>query len=101
MRRAPSLEFGGYIGGLALIGAALTYVLWFHGIARLESAVVSPLLFISPLTAALFGWVFLNQTLTPIQIVGIVFIIGSIWLSQRPATRAYRPIATSHTRSTR
>ncbi|RKP46330.1 EamA family transporter [Trinickia fusca] len=70
---------------LGLIGAALTYVLWFRGIARLESAVVSPLLFISPLTAVLLGWMFLDQTLSPIQIAGIVFVIGSIWLSQRPA----------------
>ena len=36
---------------LGLIGAALTYALWFRGIARLESAVISPLLFLSPLTA--------------------------------------------------
>lgn len=70
---------------LGLIGAALTYVLWFRGIARFESAVVSPLLFISPLTAVLLGWMFLDQTLSSIQIAGIVFVIGSIWLSQRPA----------------
>jgi probable blue pigment (indigoidine) exporter len=47
--------------------------------------VVSPLLFISPLTAVLLGWTFLNQTLNSIQIVGVGFVIGSIWLSQRPA----------------
>lgn len=73
---------------LGLIGAALTYVLWFRGIARLESAVVSPLLFISPLTAVLLGWMILGQTLSFPQIVGIAFVIGSIWLSQRPARRA-------------
>lgn len=71
---------------LGLIGAALTYLLWFWGIARLESAVVSSLLFLSPLTAVLLGWSFLDQALTPPQIAGVVFVIGSIWLSQR-ATR--------------
>jgi len=70
---------------LALVGAALTYVLWFRGIARLDPAVVSPLLFISPLTAVLLGWTLLNQTLSLIQIAGVAFVIGSIWLSQRPA----------------
>jgi probable blue pigment (indigoidine) exporter len=84
---------------LALIGAALTYVLWFRGVARLESAVVSPLLFISPLTAAVLGWVFLNQTLTRIQIAGIVFVVGSIWLSQRPARAARAPMSTTNLRS--
>ncbi|MER9267391.1 DMT family transporter [Mesorhizobium sp. M0410] len=69
---------------LGLIGAALTYVLWFRGIARLESAVVSSLLFLSPVTAVLLGWVFLDQMLTLPQIAGVVFVIGSIWLAQRP-----------------
>ncbi|TJW09602.1 MAG: EamA family transporter [Mesorhizobium sp.] len=84
----PSIPFltGANLLGLVwlgLIGAALTYVLWFRGIARLESAVVSSLLFLSPVTAVLLGWVFLDQTLTLPQIAGVVFVIGSIWLSQR------------------
>ncbi|MER8368859.1 DMT family transporter [Mesorhizobium sp. M0991] len=70
---------------LGLIGAALTYVLWFRGIARLESSVVSSLLFLSPVTAVLLGWVLLDQTLTLPQIAGVVFVIGSIWLAQRPS----------------
>lgn len=70
---------------LGLIGAALTYVLWFRGIARLDATVVSPLLFISPLMAVILGWAFLDQTLSPVQIAGVGFVIGSLWLSQRPA----------------
>jgi probable blue pigment (indigoidine) exporter len=76
---------------LALIGAALTYALWFRGVARLESAAVSSLLFLSPLTAVLLGWVFLNQTLSLLQIAGIAFIVGSIWLSQRANRNAAPP----------
>lgn len=72
---------------LGLIGAALTYALWFRGVGRLESAVVSSLLFLSPLTAVLLGWCFLDQTLTLLQIVGVALIIGSIWLSQRAIAR--------------
>ncbi|WP_065373987.1 EamA family transporter [Ensifer adhaerens] len=73
---------------LSLIGAALTYVLWFRGIARLESAAVSALLFLSPLTAVLLGWVFLGQSLSVLQIVGVLLVIGSIWLSQRVSARS-------------
>ncbi len=69
---------------LGLIGAALTYILWFRGIARLDSAVVSSLGFLSPVTAVLLGWSFLGQTLAALQILGVVLIIGSIWLGQRP-----------------
>lgn len=74
------------LGWLGLIGAALTYVLWFRGIARMESAVVSLLLFLSPMTAVLLGWIFLNQTLTLPQVGGVVLVIGSIWLGQRAGT---------------
>jgi probable blue pigment (indigoidine) exporter len=70
---------------LGLIGAAFTYAIWFRGIVRLESAVVSSLLFLSPLTAVLLGWVFLDQTLTWLQIAGIAVVLSSIWLSQRAA----------------
>ena len=82
---APTASNLAGLAWLALVGAALTYVLWFRGIARLDPAVVSPLLFISPLTAVLLGWTLLNQTLSLIQIAGVAFVIGSIWLSQRPA----------------
>jgi probable blue pigment (indigoidine) exporter len=68
---------------LGLIGAALTYVLWFRGVARLDSAAVSSLLFLSPLTAVLLGWVYLAQSLSWLQIAGIGLVLGSIWLSQR------------------
>jgi probable blue pigment (indigoidine) exporter len=68
---------------LGLIGAALTYVLWFRGIGRLPPAAVSSLLFLSPLTAVLLGWVFLQQSLSILQMAGIALVIGSILLSQR------------------
>jgi probable blue pigment (indigoidine) exporter len=81
-----TLPTGNNLLGLAwlgLIGTALTYVLWFRGIARLESELVWPLVFLSPMTAVLLGWVFLDQALTPPQIAGVVFVIGSIWLTHR------------------
>lgn len=68
---------------LGLIGAALTYALWFRGIGRLAPSVVSSLLFLSPLTAVLLGWMFLGQSLMVLQIIGIALVIGSIWLIQR------------------
>lgn len=68
---------------LGLIGAAATYFLWLRGIARLEPAVVSFLLFLSPLTAVILGWVFLEQTLSPAQCSGMMLIIGGIWFGQR------------------
>jgi probable blue pigment (indigoidine) exporter len=80
----------GHLIGLAwlgLVGAALTYVLWFRGIARLEPNMVAPLGFLSPLTAILLGWAFLDQTLTAVQMAGVALVLGGIWLGQRGAAR--------------
>ncbi|WP_168878741.1 EamA family transporter [Rhizobium sp. P28RR-XV] len=68
---------------LGLIGAALTYILWFRGLSRLEPSVVSPLGFLSPTTAVILGWAVLGQQLSPMQMFGIIVVIGSVWLSQR------------------
>ncbi|MGQ3673525.1 EamA family transporter [Xanthobacter sp. TB0136] len=71
------------IGWLSVFGAALTYILWFRGISRLETAVVSSLGFLSPLTAVLLGWGLLGEALSAGQIAGALLVISSIWLNQR------------------
>ncbi|MBB1438986.1 EamA family transporter [Shewanella sp. SG41-4] len=49
---------------LGLVGSALTYLLWFRGLSRLEPASVSMLGFLSPITAVAIGWLFLEQGLS-------------------------------------
>lgn len=68
---------------LGLVGAALTYILWFRGIAKLEPSVVSPLGFLSPMTAVILGWSVLGQSLSAAQILGMIVVLGSVWFSQR------------------
>ncbi|WAJ28296.1 EamA family transporter [Antarcticirhabdus aurantiaca] len=70
---------------IGLVGAAMTYILWFRGIARLEPSVVSSLGFLSPVTAILLGWLVLGETLSLPQILGIGMVIASIWFGQRAA----------------
>ena len=81
----PSLTTANLLGlaWLGLIGAAFTYILWFRGISRLEPSVVSPLGFLSPMTAVILGWSVLGQSLSAAQIFGMVVVLGSVWLSQR------------------
>ncbi|MEP3279940.1 MAG: EamA family transporter [Stappiaceae bacterium] len=67
---------------LGLIGAALTYVLWFRGVSRLEPSAVSALGFLSPASALLLGWFFLDQRLGTLQITGLLVVLASVWLSQ-------------------
>ncbi|MBL3610697.1 EamA family transporter [Rhodovulum sulfidophilum] len=68
---------------LGLLGGAITYILWFRGIALLGPSAVSPLGRLSPVAAVLLGWVILNQTLSPLQIVGMVLALASAWFGQK------------------
>lgn len=77
---------------LGLIGAALTYVLWFRGVARLEPAAVSSLGFLSPLSATVLGWAILGQSLSPLQLAGMAVVVGGVWLSQRAQRRPPAPM---------
>lgn len=85
---APTLTNMLGLAWLGLIGAALTYILWFRGISKLEPSVVSSLGFLSPVTAVLLGWGFLNQALSLPQILGVLLVAGSIWLGQRKTMTA-------------
>jgi probable blue pigment (indigoidine) exporter len=67
---------------MSLIGGALTYVLWFRGIARLEPASVSLLGVLSPLAAVILGWAFMGEVLSPKQALGAGLALFSLWLGQ-------------------
>lgn len=77
-----AINAAGYLW-LGLIGAALTYFFWFRGIARLGPTVVTSFGFLSPLTAVLLGWLLLGQSLGPMQVIGAVTVLFSVWLGQR------------------
>ncbi|MGE8678511.1 MAG: EamA family transporter [Achromobacter marplatensis] len=82
---------------LGLIGAALTYVLWFRGVAKLEPAVVSSLGFLSPISAVLLGWGVLGQSLSAAQLAGMAIVVASVWLSQRAQRLPAAPLAARQT----
>lgn len=71
------------LGWIGLVGAALTSFLMFRGIARLGPAATAMLGLLSPATAVLLGWVLLGEALRPLQIVGALIVLASIWLGQR------------------
>lgn len=76
-------NLGGY-AYLSLIGAALTYPLWFRGISQLGAPVVSFLVLLSPVVAALLGAVALGQTFTAWQSLGFVIVLASVLAGQLP-----------------
>ena len=77
---------------LGLVGAAATYALWFRGVARIEPGAVSILGMMSPLTAVALGWICLGQSLTLVQMLGAVIVLGSVRAGQRANRRRPRII---------
>jgi probable blue pigment (indigoidine) exporter len=72
---------GGYTW-LCVVGALLTYPIWFHGIGRLSVVAVSFLPLLSPAVATILGWLFLHESLTPWQGVGFVLTFSAIAAAQ-------------------
>ncbi|WP_018353096.1 EamA family transporter [Longispora albida] len=84
-------NLAGY-GYLVVFGAMLSYALWFRGVAKLAPARVSMLGLMSPVVAAVLGWVVLGQALTGWQLLGAALVIGSVvWGAMAPARKA--PVA--------
>jgi probable blue pigment (indigoidine) exporter len=85
----PLLSAANIIGliYLGIIGGALTYIIWFRGLARIEPSVAASLGFLSPVTAVVLGWALLQQDLNALQISGMAIIIGSVWMGQRISRR--------------
>lgn len=67
---------------LSLIGAALTYPLWFRGIRSLTPTSVTFLGLLSPVVATALGWLALGQDLTGIQLLGAAIVLASIITGQ-------------------
>ncbi|MFT5592486.1 MAG: putative blue pigment (indigoidine) exporter [Oceanicoccus sp.] len=67
---------------LAVVGTLLTYLLWFKGVRQLPPAAVSSLGLLSPISAIVLGWVFLDQRIEGWAMVGLVVVIVSILLVQ-------------------
>ncbi|MCL4160719.1 UNVERIFIED_CONTAM: hypothetical protein GTU68_013280 [Idotea baltica] len=68
---------------LATFGTAIAYSLWFRGVQSLPVARVSMLGLLSPVVAALAGWIVLDQTLSGGQLAGAALVLGAIWLPQK------------------
>lgn len=86
----PALGPGAVAGYayLSLFGALLAYLLWFHGVARLPPVAVSSLGLLSPLTAVVFGWALLGQSMGGTALLGLAAVLGSVlaiqWATAAP-----------------
>lgn len=80
---------------LSLVGALLAYTLWFRGVGQMPAGAVSFLPLVSPLVAAVLGWVVLAEGLTPVQGAGFALALVAVAAAQQ--TRTPRPHRTAGT----
>jgi probable blue pigment (indigoidine) exporter len=86
-RHLTGTNLGGY-AYLAGINTLLAYWLWFRGTAKLPSTALSFLSLLSPVGAALIGWLALSQDLSPLQVLGLLLALAGTVLGQlRPAAQ--------------
>ncbi len=71
---------------LVVFGGIVSYGLWFWALARLPASSVTFLGLLNPVTAALIGWIWLGQSLSPAQLFGAGLVVLSVVLGQRRAT---------------
>jgi probable blue pigment (indigoidine) exporter len=67
---------------LVVISGILAYALWFWGLQWLSASAVTFLTLLNPVTAAVLGWVLLDQRLNQWQLLGAVIVLVSVVLGQ-------------------
>ena len=65
-----------YILVIGLVNTGLAYLLYFSGLQKLPGQSVALISYVDPVSALLFSAVLLHETMTPVQLLGAVLIIG-------------------------
>ena len=69
---------------IGLVNTGLAYLLYFSGLQRLPAQSVALISYIDPVSALFFSACFLHESMSPLQLVGAVLIIGGAVLGELP-----------------
>jgi probable blue pigment (indigoidine) exporter len=81
---------------LSLAGTLIAYTIWFWGLERLPAANASLLALLSPVVATVVGWAALGQSLTGLQIAGMLLAFGAVVWGQRAVAQPSPQIPVLH-----
>ena len=71
-----------YIAVLGAVNTALAYLLYFSGLQKLPGQSVALISYVDPVSALLYSALFLGESLTPVQLIGALLIIGGAMLGE-------------------
>lgn len=72
---------------LAIVNTALAYLLYNHSLQTLTAVEMNAILNLSPLATAIIAWLLLSERLAANQIVGMLIVIGGVFLVQRSRSK--------------
>jgi probable blue pigment (indigoidine) exporter len=85
----------GGLAYLAIAGSLFGYTVWFRGIGRLPALAVSFFSLVSPIVATALGYIFLDQSLSAVQLLGALVVVAGIVLAQLKPSQPAKPPATA------
>ena len=71
-----------FIALIGLVNTGLAYLLYFSGLQRLPGQSVALISYVDPVSALLFSAVLLHESMTTVQLIGAVLIIGGAMLGE-------------------
>ena len=97
----PSIDSQAWLGyaWLGIVGALITYTIWFAGIRRLPVTATALLGLLSPLVAAILGAAIAGEALTPIQSLGFTLALIAMVAGQLPSPGSTCGAGRCHRRS--
>jgi drug/metabolite transporter (DMT)-like permease len=90
----PGWPAQGYLILLALSSQVVGWLLISITLPRLPAALTSVLLTFQPVLSVLFAWAILSESPSPLQLVGVAFVLGGLLIvsaGRRPRRRATEP----------
>lgn len=73
---------------LALPAGAISFYLFNWALKRLSATRTAIFVPISPMAAAFFGWLILDEPISALFVVGLACVVAGIWLANRPGAVA-------------
>ncbi|XP_076897873.1 WAT1-related protein At3g02690, chloroplastic-like [Bidens hawaiensis] len=64
----------------SVFGSAISYGLYFYNATRGSLTKLSSLTFLTPMFASLFGFLYLGETFSPVQLAGALVTVGAIYM---------------------
>jgi RarD protein len=83
-----------YILILGIVHTGLAYFLYFTSIQELKGSTIAVLSYIDPISAVIIAAIFLGESMTIVQMIGGILILGSTFLSEKLELKMKSPTTT-------